>query len=139
MTERKIYMTELDKVRLEKLLSAAEESGIDPERQDLEALADELERAEIVSSKNVPPDVVTMNSKVVLRDTDSREAMTVTLVFPGDADIESGAISVLAPVGTAIIGYSRGDVVEWAVPSGIRRIMIEEILYQPEAAGDYHL
>lgn len=139
MTERKIYMTELDKVRLEKLLSAAEESGIDPERQDLEALADELERAEIVSSKNVPPDVVTMNSRVVLRDIDSREAMTVTLVFPGDADIGSGAISVLAPVGTAIIGYSRGDTVEWAVPSGIRRIMIEEILYQPEAAGDYHL
>lgn len=139
MTERKIYMTELDKVRLEKLLSAAEESGGDPERQDLESLADELERAEIVSSKNVPPDVVTMNSKVVLRDIDSREAMTCTLVFPGEADIGTGAISVLAPVGTAILGYSKGDMVEWAVPSGIRRIMIEEILYQPEAAGDYHL
>ena len=139
MTERKIYMTELDKVRLEKLLSAAEESGGDPERQDLESLADELERAEIVSSKNVPPDVVTMDSKVVLRDIDSREAMTCTLVFPGEADIGTGAISVLAPVGTAILGYSKGDMVEWAVPSGIRRIMIEEILYQPEAAGDYHL
>ncbi len=139
MTERKIYMTELDKVRLEKLLSAAEESGGDPERQDLESLTDELERAEIVSSKNVPPDVVTMNSKVVLRDIDSREAMTCTLVFPGEADIGTGAISVLAPVGTAILGYSKGDMVEWAVPSGIRRIMIEEILYQPEAAGDYHL
>jgi regulator of nucleoside diphosphate kinase len=65
--------------------------------------------------------------------------MTYVLVFPGDADIDTGAISVLAPVGTAILGYAKGDVVEWTVPSGIRRISIEEVLYQPEAAGHFGL
>ncbi len=89
--------------------------------------------------ERIPPDVVTMNSRVVLRDLDSDETMTYTLVFPKDADIGAGAISVLAPVGTAIIGYAVGAVIEWPVPGGIRRIRIEQILYQPEAAGDFHL
>jgi len=83
--------------------------------------------------------VVTMNSKVILRDLDISEEMNYCLVFPKDADIASGAISVLAPVGTAILGYREGDIVEWPVPSGKRRIRIEKILYQPEAAGDFHL
>jgi regulator of nucleoside diphosphate kinase len=138
MNDRKIFITELDKVRLEELISVAEEFG-GSGRTDLEALADELDQAEIVASKAVPPDVVTMNSKVVLKDVDNGEEMVYTLVFPKDANLETGAISVLAPVGTAILGYAEGDVIEWAVPSGIRRIRIETILYQPEAAGDYHL
>jgi regulator of nucleoside diphosphate kinase len=111
----------------------------DHSREDLEDLVGELARAKVVSSKKVPPDVVTMNSKVVLRDVDTSEEMTYSLVFPKDADVDVGAISILAPVGTAILGYSEGDVIEWPVPSGIRRIRIEKILYQPEAAGDFHL
>jgi len=102
-------------------------------------LAEELDKAEVVSPKNVPPDVVTMNSKVTLRDLGTSEEMTYVLVFPRDANIDAGAISVLAPVGTAILGYAKGDIVEWPVPSGVRRIRIEEVLYQPESAGDYHL
>jgi len=138
MPERKIYITEFDKARLEKLIAVAEESD-GHERKDLDSLAGELDKAEIVSSKDIPPDVVTMNSKVVLRDLSTSEKMTYVLVFPGDADIDTGAISVLAPVGTAILGYAKGDVVEWSVPSGIRRISIEEVLYQPEAAGHFGL
>ena len=138
MAERKIYITEFDKSRLEELIAVAEEFG-GHDRQDLESLAVELEQAEVVSSKDVPPDVVTMNSKVVLRDLNTSEQMTYVLVFPRDANIDVGAISVLAPVGTAILGYSKGDVVEWPVPSGMRRISIDDVLYQPEAAGDYHL
>jgi regulator of nucleoside diphosphate kinase len=138
MADRKIYITEIDKARLEELIEVAEEFG-SGNRTDLEALADELARAEIVASREVQPDVVTMNSKVVLRDIDTLKEMTCTLVFPRDADIDKGAISVLAPVGTAILGYSKGDVVEWPVPSGIRQFRIEKILYQPEAAGDFHL
>jgi regulator of nucleoside diphosphate kinase len=80
-----------------------------------------------------------MNSKVVLRDLSTSEKMTYVLVFPKDANIAAGAISVLAPVGTAILGYAKGDVVEWSVPSGVRRIRIDDVLYQPEAARDYHL
>ena len=79
-----------------------------------------------------------MNSKVVLRDVDTSAEMTYSLVFPKNADVDAGAISILAPVGTAILGYREGDVIEWPVPSGMRRIRIEEILYQPEAAGDFH-
>ncbi|HOE26219.1 MAG: nucleoside diphosphate kinase regulator [Candidatus Aureabacteria bacterium] len=138
MATRKLCVTRFDKSRLEELIAVAKEFG-DQTRKDLELLAGELERAEAVVSKNVPADVVTMNSKVVLRDLDTSEEMTYMLVFPSDADIEEGAISVLAPVGTAILGYAKGDVVEWPVPSGLRRIRIEKIVYQPEAAGDYHL
>jgi regulator of nucleoside diphosphate kinase len=65
--------------------------------------------------------------------------MTWTLVFPEDADIDQNRISVLAPIGTAMLGYSVGDTIEWPVPEGLRRIQVKEILYQPEAAGDYHL
>lgn len=138
MNERKIFITQLDKDRLEQLIEVAESFGAD-KRLDLESLQEELDRAEIVSSKNVPPNVVTMNSRVLLRDTDTSEEMTFTLVFPKHADLKSGLISVLAPVGTAILGYREGDVVEWRVPSGLRRISIERILYQPEAEGDFHL
>jgi regulator of nucleoside diphosphate kinase len=136
--ERKIYITEFDKIRLEALIDEAEEFG-GHGRKDLEALTEELAHAEVVSSEDIPPDVVTMNSKVVLRDVDTSEEMTFTLVFPEDADVDTGSISILAPVGTAILGYRKGDVIEWPVPSGMRRITIEEILYQPEAAGDLHL
>lgn len=138
MNERKIFITQFDKDRLEELIEVAESFGA-AKRLDLESLQEELDRAEIVSSKNVPPNVVTMNSRVLLRDTSTSEEMTFTLVFPKDANIKSGLISVLAPVGTAILGYREGDVVEWHVPSGLRRISIEKILYQPEAEGDFHL
>lgn len=138
MATRTIHITEFDKSRLEELIAVAEEFG-GHDRKDLESLAGELGQAEIVSPRDVPADVVTMNSKVRLRDLATSEEMTYVLVFPKRADIDAGAISVLAPVGTAILGYAQGDVVEWPVPSGVRRIRIEEVLYQPEAAGDYHL
>ena len=138
MSDRELYITQFDKERLEELISVAAEFG-GADRKDLVALARELRAAEIVASRDVPPNVVTMNSKVVLRDLNTSETMTYVLVFPRDANVEAGAISVLAPVGTAILGYAKGDTIEWPVPSGTRRIMIEEVLYQPEAAGHYHL
>ena len=137
MSERRIVITRFDKERLEELIAVAEEFS-DHGREDLHALVGELAIATVVSTKAVPPDVVTMNSKVVLRDVDTSEEMTYSLVFPKNADIDVGAISILAPVGTAILGYSEGDVIEWPVPSRTRRIRIEKILYQPEAAGDFH-
>lgn len=138
MAERKIYLTKFDRSRLEELLEVADEFG-GHRRKDLESLEEELDRAEIVPPEDIPPEVVTMNSKVVLRDVSTSERMTYTLVFPKDANIKTGAISVLAPIGTAILGYAKGDTIEWPVPSGVRRIYIEEVLYQPEASGHYHL
>ncbi|MCK4512528.1 nucleoside diphosphate kinase regulator [bacterium] len=137
MSERRVVITKFDKERLEELIAVAEEFS-DHRREDLRTLAGELAIATVVLPKAVPQDVVTMNSRVVLRDVDTSEEMTYALVFPQNADVDAGAISILAPVGTAILGYTEGDVIEWPVPSGMRRIKIEKILYQPEAAGDFH-
>lgn len=138
MPKRQIFITTFDKERLDELITVATEFG-EHDRHDLDELAKEMDSAKVVDSKKVPADVVTMNTKVVLRDVDTDETMTYSLAFPADADISAGRISVLAPVGTAILGYKEGSTVEWAVPAGIRRIKIEKILYQPEAAGDFHL
>jgi regulator of nucleoside diphosphate kinase len=135
---RRIYITEPDKERLLALVEDADAFDCRDKRQ-LEELRQELDRAEIVSQEAVPPDVATMNSRVHLRILDSEEEMTCSLVFPEDADIHRNKMSVLAPVGTALLGYGVGDVVEWEVPAGLIRLKIEEILYQPEASGDYHL
>ena len=138
MKGRTIFITSFDIDRLKNLLSVASESDYS-NRSDLSELESELRIAKIVDSKEIPPDVVTMNSRVKLRDVDTNEEMEFTLVFPGDSNIDEGKISVIAPIGTAILGYSAGDTIEWHVPAGKCRIRIEKILYQPEAEGDYHL
>lgn len=133
MDDRQIVITQHDADRLRELIDALDDlSG----RRDLAALLGELDRATIVAPEEIPADVVTMNSTVVLHEVELDQEKTVSLVFPADADIDAGAISVLAPVGTAILGFKKGDVVEWPVPAGLRRFRIEQILYQPEAAGD---
>ena len=105
----------------------------------LKNLENELERAEVVPPEQIPPDVITMNSKVRLIDTDTGEETVYTLVFPENADLSQNKISVLAPVGTAMLGYRVGDTFEWDVPAGKLTFKVEEILYQPEASGDYDL
>ncbi len=136
MKKRQIFITAFDKDRLDKLVSAARKAD-GRTRSHLEDLATELSRAKIVESAQVPADVVTMNSKVLIRDRETSEEETYTLVFPNDANIESGAISVLAPIGTAILGYKEGSEVDWPVPSGKRKIKIEKVIYQPEASGHF--
>ncbi len=137
MRRKKIYITQFDKERIEELIAIRDNRhDIERDRNDLKELHDELQRADVMEPKDIPPNVVTMNSKIVLRDLDSGEDETYSLVFPADADIDNGAISVLAPVGTALLGYRVGDTIKWPVPSGVRALRIEKILYQPEAAGD---
>ena len=133
-----IYVTELDYHRLSGLIERTRErNGID--RQYLNKLEAELDRAEIVDPKDISGDVITMRSKVRLKDLVSGESNTYSLVFPTEADFAEGKISVLAPIGTAILGYRSGDTIEWQVPSGLRSLKVEEILYQPESAGDHEL
>lgn len=136
MKQRKIFITAADKKRLDTLVSATHKSG-PHRRDDLVDVAAELARAVVIEPKEIPANVVTMNSKVILHDLDTAEDDNYTLVFPDDADAASGAISVLAPIGTAILGYKEGDTVEWTVPAGKRRFRIEKIVYQPEASGDF--
>ena len=101
----------------------------------LVALAEELEDAEVVEPESVPPDVVTMRSRVRVLDMVSGQTATYTLCYPVEADLEAGRLSVLAPIGTALLGYREGDVVEWPVPGGVRVLRIEKLLHQPEAAA----
>lgn len=136
--ERTICVTQYDLQRLTDLLETAKASNF-RDRSDLAELETELQNARVVEPSEVGPTVVTMNSQVILHDMDTNQELDYRLVFPDDADIEEGLISVLSPVGTAILGYSEGDIIEWRVPAGIRRIKIKKILYQPEAAGDYAL
>ena len=138
MSARTIYITDFDMKRLRQLLEGTRVWN-QKDRAYMEQLETELDRAVVVPSKDVPPDVVTMNSQLQVKDLATGEKMTFRLVFPSDADFEKGKVSILAPIGTALIGYRAGDTVQWHVPSGVRRLKIEEVLYQPEAAGDYHL
>jgi regulator of nucleoside diphosphate kinase len=137
--EATLYITEVDRQRLEKLIEIAGERDQLANRQYLHKLEHELDRAETVAPEDVPGDVITMRSKVRLRDMNTGEEMVYTLVFPVEANFDEGKISVLAPVGTAMLGYRVGDTIEWQVPSGLRRLKVEEILYQPEAASEYNL
>jgi regulator of nucleoside diphosphate kinase len=138
MTAPEIYITKFDLQRLDNFFTG---HGFESEkdRENARALYQELHRGILVDSRDVPPNVVTMNSKIKLRDLVSNKLMTYTLVFPTDANIDEGKISVLSPVGMAILGYSVGDTIEWKVPKGTRQLYIEEIVYQPEAMGHYHL
>ena len=138
MTKRMIHVTDYDMQRLRKLLEGTQHWNR-KDREYLVHLEEELDRAVLIASKKVPPNVVTMNSQVRVKDLDSEKEMAIQLVFPSEADFEQGKISILAPIGTALIGYRAGDTVEWKVPAGVRRLHIEEITYQPEAAGDYEL
>ena len=138
MEARTIYITEFDMQRLRALIGGAKR--LDPRgNQYLESLESELSRGILVAPTEVPPDVVTMNSRVRLVDLDTNEEMVYTLVFPDDADMAKSKISVLAPIGTAMLGYRVGDTFEWQVPDGARRLQVKKVLYQPEAAGDYDL
>ena len=137
--EASIYITELDRQRLEKLIEVAGGRNGVENHEYLRKLEHELDLAETVSPEEVPGDVITMRSKVRLKDLDTGEEMVYTLVFPSEANFDEGKISVLAPIGTAMLGYRVGSRIEWQVPSGLRRLKVEEILYQPEAAGDYNL
>jgi regulator of nucleoside diphosphate kinase len=134
MPKRKIIISQSDYEHLKELLSSEFTLAIGPSDY-LEALAAELARAEIVDPQRVPRTVVTMNSTVKLRDLETNEVETYTLVFPEQADIANNRLSVLAPVGTAILGQSVGDLLRWRVPGGWRRLKVERVLFQPERAG----
>jgi regulator of nucleoside diphosphate kinase len=134
----KIYISEFDLKRLKELIKVAEQFGDKRVLRYLEELDEELDRAESMKPQEIPHDVITMNSTFRLRNADTDEEMVYTLVFPGEADSAKGKISILAPIGTAVLGCKIGDNIEWEVPAGLKRFRVEGIVYQPEAAGDFH-
>ena len=134
-TKPKITLSSLDLERIENLLDSLPES-----QQTVHAsLLEELSRADVVDPKNIPPTVVTMNSTVRFVIEPQGTEICATLVYPKDANGEPGRISVLAPIGTALLGLSVGERIEWLGPNG-DRVSVEpkEIVYQPERAGEHH-
>ncbi|HPI97684.1 MAG TPA: nucleoside diphosphate kinase regulator, partial [Synergistales bacterium] len=117
MDSRTIYISAFDRKRLMKLIR---DTLNKPDKNYLKELEKELNRGIEVEPKDMPEDVITMNSRVRLRDLESGEEMMYILVFPEDADFRNNKISVLAPIGTALLGYRVGDIIEWKVPKGIR-------------------
>lgn len=131
-----ITISSLDAARLEKLLAALGGRQI-PNIEDLEF---ELDRASIVAPEEMPPDVVTMNSKVIFRMESSNTEFALTLVYPGEVADGEGEISVLAPVGSALLGLREGDEISWPKPGGgLLKVRILKVIYQPERAGDFLL
>jgi regulator of nucleoside diphosphate kinase len=121
-------------MRLDSILLALPDDAF-PGKPELEA---ELERAVIVEPQEVPGSVVTMNSTVRFKLQPSGNEFCLTLVYPEDMDGSGGTISILAPVGCALIGLSQGDVIEWPKPGGgVLKVSIEEIVYQPEREGEF--
>lgn len=125
-----IYLTQNDMESLLKLVEAQ------PGKR-FEKLESELVRANVVSRDKIPEDVVTMNSRVIFENETTRERHEITLVFPGSADIDAGKISVLVPVGTALLGLRVGQSIDWELPGGEKqRYRIVKVPFQPEAAGE---
>ncbi len=137
MNSGSISLTTFDLSRLRDVLKARTNVGRD--RDHLDSLEQELDRADVVDSSAIAPTVVTMNSQVRIEDVDSGVENVYTLVFPSDASIAEKKISILAPIGTALLGARVGSTINWPVPAGSRTVRIKDVLYQPEAAGDYHL
>ncbi|MDC9594483.1 nucleoside diphosphate kinase regulator [Xenorhabdus sp. IM139775] len=135
MKKPKIMINELDAERLDSLL---EQSAFANTRI-ADALNEELDRAEIVAPADIPADVVTMNSEIRFIDLGSNEERVRTLVYPAALQDSTQHLSVMAPLGAALLGLRVNDEITWQLPNGEKtRLKVLEILYQPEAAGEYH-
>jgi regulator of nucleoside diphosphate kinase len=131
-----IVLSELDVKRIERILSTLSPA----ELEKLMTLEDELERGNVVEPAAVPGNVVTMNSTVKFSVSSSQQTFCLTLVYPKDMTDDGKTISILAPAGSAMLGLLEGDEIEWPTPDGkAMKVKVEEILYQPERAGEFHL
>jgi regulator of nucleoside diphosphate kinase len=139
MSERTIAITPSDMERLRLMLAEERErlrraNGNGHGDAHLKALEAELDRAALLSADEAPGDIITMHAEAHLADLDTGEELCYTLVFPEQADVRRQRISVLAPIGTAMLGYRVGDLFEWPVPDGLRRLKIVRVHTQPGAA-----
>ena len=135
---KKVTLTKNDYTRIYKAITDAKNSKT-INSNEAEKLLSELSKAEIVSSEKIDKDVVTMNSEVKLFFENTQKEQSFKIVYPQDANLKENKISIFSPIATALIGYKIGDEVEWIVPGGMTKIKIVDLIYQPEAAGDFDL
>ncbi len=133
-----IKITELDYIRLCDLVNAMKDQK-SVELKNLDALGTEIKRATRVDPKKITPEFITMNSEFEVTDLDNNKLMKLKLVYPKEADFTRGYVSVLSPLGSALLGYQKGDTISFQVPKGEKKIRIERVLYQPEANGEFTL
>lgn len=130
-----VIMTQIDAERVAAAITSSARTGVS-----VTLLGEEIARARIVPQSAIPPDIVTMNSRLRIIDVDSGAASELTIVYPRDANADVGRVSVLAPIGSALLGLREGQTIEWPLPNGkVKRITVLQVCYQPEAAGDYDL
>lgn len=134
----KLIINRLDYARIKKCINDAKQFR-SISNTEAEKLMKELDSAKIVEPEAVPSNVVTMNSIVKLSFLNNSKQIQFQIVYPDQANIKDNKISIFSPIATALIGYKIKDEIEWIVPAGLTKIRIDEILYQPEAAGDYTL
>ena len=133
-TRPEITISSLDLERLYKLIDVLPKNSF----AGGDALKSELDRAHVVAPTEMPPTTVTMNSTVIFFVESTQNEFELTLVYPKDVDPSGKTISVLAPVGSALLGLSQGDEIEWPKPGGgVLKVKITEVVFQPERAGDF--
>ncbi|GAB1346933.1 nucleoside diphosphate kinase regulator [Cloacibacterium caeni] len=135
---KKVTLTKNDYTRIYKAITDAKNSKT-INSNEAEKLLSELSKAEIVPSEKIDKDVVTMNSEVKLFFENTQKEQSFKIVYPQDANLKENKISIFSPIATALIGYKIGDEIEWIVPGGMTKIKIVDLIYQPEAAGDFDL
>lgn len=135
---KKVTLTKNDYTRIYKAITDAKNSKT-INSNEAEKLLSELSKAEIVPSEKIDKDVVTMNSEVKLFFENTQKEQSFKIVYPQDANLKENKISIFSSIATALIGYKIGDEIEWIVPGGMTKIKIVDLIYQPEAAGDFDL
>lgn len=131
MNPAPLYITRDDHNRLHLLINAALRTN---RSAALEKLRGELDRAVVIDPAALPPDIVAMGSRVKIEDLHTGEIEEYTLTYPDQADVAAGRLSILAPVGTALLGFREGRIVDWPTPGGIRRLKIHRVT-QPALVG----
>lgn len=134
MRRRRVCITETDMKQLREFLESTN-GNLGRDSDNIRQLKEELDRAEVVSPEDLPSDAVTMSSRVLVEDMNCSARRSYELVYPHDADISKGRISVLAPIGTALLGYREGNAIEWHAPAGKKRVRILRVQHAPEAMG----
>lgn len=133
---KQVIITKQDFNKIHRSITDAKSrNSIKPE--EAEKLLAELKSAKIVEQEEVEGDIVTMNSIVKIHFQNNKTTMEFQLVYPGEANIKERKISIFSSVAAALIGYRVGDEIDWLIPSGMTKIVIDEVIYQPEAAGDF--
>lgn len=138
MERSSIVLSRLDFHRINRCINEEQQSrtinGFEIQR-----LIYELSQAEIREPTAIPNDIVTMNSEVAITFLENKQAVRLKIVYPSEADIKKGMISIFSPIANALLGHKVGDIIEWVVPAGGTKFRIEKILYQPEAEGHFDL